>query len=116
MNPQIETKINRDAYCFIFVKWKNGFAHTVPARGYELKSLLDFYRANSWIESVNYMEVPQEAYDEHCYPKTAAQRKTTAKKTVDKPKKVVHNKKIATKTASKVKKPATKSKKVVDKK
>ena len=54
----------RDSYYFIDVTWKSGFKHTVPCRGFRLKSELEFNKSIFWIESIEYYEVTQKQYEE----------------------------------------------------
>lgn len=63
-------KLNRDSYLFIETKWKGGFTHIVPARGFNLKSQLKFNESLFWIESSNWYEVSKENYEEHIYGRT----------------------------------------------
>lgn len=79
----------RDGYYFIDVTWKSGFKHTVPCRGYRLKSEIAFNESIFWIESINYYEVTKEQYEEKTWesplaadiePKTSTKRKTSQPK------------------------------------
>lgn len=54
---------SRDGYYFIDVTWKSGFKHTVPCRGYNLKSEIAFNQSIFWIESIHYYEVTKEQYE-----------------------------------------------------
>lgn len=54
----------RDGYYFIDITWKSGFKHTVPCRGYNLKSELAFNQSIFWIDTFNYYEVTKEQYEE----------------------------------------------------
>ena len=60
-------KVPSDSYFFIDTKWKSGFSHIVPCRGYNLKSQLRFSESIFWIESTNWYEVTKEKYEEHVY-------------------------------------------------
>lgn len=64
--------VNRDAYIFIETKWKHGFTHIVPCRGYSLKSQLAFNESLFWIESSNWREVTQSEYEEHIWGTSSA--------------------------------------------
>jgi hypothetical protein len=60
-------KVPSDSYFFIDTKWKSGFSHIVPCRGYNLKSQLRFSESIFWIESTDWYEVTKEKYEEHVY-------------------------------------------------
>ena len=60
-------KVPSDSYFFIDTKWKSGFSHIVPCRGYNLKSQLRFSESIFWIESNDWYEVTKEQYEEHVY-------------------------------------------------
>jgi hypothetical protein len=60
-------KVPSDSYFFIDIKWKSGFSHIVPCRGYNLKSQLRFSESIFWIESTDWYEVTKEKYEEHVY-------------------------------------------------
>ena len=60
-------KVSSDSYFFIDTKWKSGFSHIVPCRGYNLKSQLRFSESIFWIESSDWYEVTKEKYEEHVY-------------------------------------------------
>lgn len=57
----------RDSYFFITTKWKGGFTHTNPIRGYNLTSMLRFNESLFWVESTTYEEVTKEQYEERMY-------------------------------------------------
>lgn len=59
---QEQTKVSRDAYFLLTVKWKGGFTHYVASRGYGLKSQLDFTKSLEYVESVTYAEITEEQY------------------------------------------------------
>jgi hypothetical protein len=58
-----QTRVNRDAYFLITVKWLSGFSHKVPCRGYGLKSQLDFTQCLEYVESFSYEETTKEDYE-----------------------------------------------------
>jgi hypothetical protein len=60
-------KLQNDSHFFIDTKWKSGFSHIVPCRGYNLKSQLRFSESIFWIESTDWYEVTKEKYEEHVY-------------------------------------------------
>lgn len=64
------TTVHRDSYFFIDTKWKDGFTHIVPCRGFNLKSQLRFNENIFWIESSEWREVTKETYEEHIYGRT----------------------------------------------
>lgn len=75
---------SRDGYYFIDVTWKSGFKHTVPCRGFRLKSELAFNESIFWIESIEYYEVTKEQYEEKTWESPLAadtEQKTTTKST-----------------------------------
>jgi hypothetical protein len=63
-------KVPADSYFFIDTKWKSGFSHTIPCRGFNLKSQLRFNESIFWIESSNWYEVTKEKYEEYVYGRT----------------------------------------------
>lgn len=64
------TKVTSASYFCIDTIWKSGFKHTVPCRGYNLKSQLKFNESIFWIESSNWYEVTKETYEELVYGRT----------------------------------------------
>lgn len=58
----VQDKVNRDAYFIIDVEMYKGFKFKIPARGYNLKSWLDFQKKMQ-CKSVTYSEVTQREYD-----------------------------------------------------
>lgn len=75
-------QVNRDSYIFIETKWKGGFTHIVPCRGYDLKSQLKFHESLFWIESSEWKEVTQSEYEEHVWDTSlVADTEKTPKKT-----------------------------------
>lgn len=85
-------KINRDSYYNIHTKWKGGFEHTNPVRGYNLSSMLRFNESLFWIESTSYEEITQQQYEERMYgpidegtekQADSAKRKPRAKRSED---------------------------------
>lgn len=79
----------RDSYYFIDVTWKSGFKHTVPCRGFRLKSELEFNKSIFWIESIDYYEVTQKQYEEKTWesPLVADTELKTTKKPTTSPRK-----------------------------
>lgn len=68
MNPLLvkkesTSKISRDAYYQISVKLVDGFSFKVPARGYNLKSLLDFEKSLDSVAEHSYKEITEKEYD-----------------------------------------------------
>lgn len=78
-----ERKISRDSYIFIDVTWKGGFKHTVPCRGYNLKSQLAFNDSLFWVESHHWYVVTEEQYQEKLWGSGSAAdtEKTTSTST-----------------------------------
>lgn len=58
----VQDKVNRDAYFIIEVEMYEGFKHSIAARGYNLKSWLDFEKKMQ-SKSVTYTEVTKREYD-----------------------------------------------------
>lgn len=61
-------KVAGDAYFFIDVTWKKtgkekAFKHTVPCRGYNLKSQLTFNESLFWVDKSEYYEVSRETWE-----------------------------------------------------
>lgn len=52
-----------DAYFLVHVKWQSGFEHSVPCRGYGLKSQLEFHKTLEYVESFSYEETTKEHYE-----------------------------------------------------
>lgn len=79
----------RDGYYFIDITWKSGFKHTVPCRGYNLKSEIAFNESIFWIDSFVYYEVTKEQYEEKVWGTFSAAdtEKTTTKSTTKSPRK-----------------------------
>jgi hypothetical protein len=79
----------RDGYYFIDVTWKSGFKHTVPCRGFNLKSEIAFNQSIFWIDSIHYYEVTKEQYEEKTWESSLVadiEPKTTTKRTTSQPK------------------------------
>ena len=55
--------IEKDDYIFMHVEWIGGFKHTVPCRGYNLKSQINFTKSLSYIKDFFYVVVTKEEYD-----------------------------------------------------
>lgn len=98
----------RDGYYFIDITWKSGFKHTVPCRGYNLKSEIAFNDSIFWIDSFIYYEVTKEQYEEKVWgafsteeiekPKKRSSAATTRKTkdgTISKPKRTAKARPIA---------------------
>lgn len=65
----IADKVNRDAYFRIDVEMGD-FKHSIPARGYNLKSWLDFHKSlGHHVTKVSYKETSQKEYDKMMWPK-----------------------------------------------
>ena len=56
--------IKRDDYIIIDITWKSGFKHSVPCRGFNLKSQIEFQKSIFWIESYSYRVVTKKEYEE----------------------------------------------------
>ena len=57
------TKVPFDAYFLMTVTWKGGFSHSVPCRGFNLKSQIKFTESLDYVESYDYVECTQEEYE-----------------------------------------------------
>lgn len=57
------TKVPFDAYFIMTVTWKGGFSHTVPCRGFNLKSHIKFTESLEYVDTYEYVECTQEEYD-----------------------------------------------------
>lgn len=57
-----ENKVNRDAFFIMTIEHIGGFKHKVPARGYNLKSWLDFEKSLSITKKVTIKEVTLKEY------------------------------------------------------
>lgn len=104
----------RDGYYFIDVTWKSGFKHTIPCRGFNLKSEMAFTESLFWIESFHYYEVTKEQYEEKLWGISLAAdtEKTTKKSTTKSPRKSGASEKTDGAKPSRTKRsatPATKS-------
>ena len=53
----------RDGYYFFHVKWRGGFTHIVPVRGYNVRSNIKFTESLEWIDTYDIEQVTQEQYD-----------------------------------------------------
>lgn len=75
--------VKRDDYIFLDVTWKSGFKHTVPCRGYNLKSQIDFNNSLFWIEKFTWRVVTQKEYEDKLWasPLVADTEKTTSTNT-----------------------------------
>jgi hypothetical protein len=72
-------KVQRDAYYQISVKLVDGFRFKVPARGFNLKSLLDFEKSLDSVAEHSYKEITEKEYDK-MINSTWVEEKTTIKK------------------------------------
>lgn len=59
--------IKREDYIFIDVKWKGGFKHTVPCRGYNLQSHIKFNESIFYIESFTWRTVTKKQYEDRVW-------------------------------------------------
>lgn len=57
-----EGKVNRDAFFILTIENVGGFKHKVPARGYNLKSWLDFEKSLSITKKVSIKETDLKEY------------------------------------------------------
>ena len=57
------TKVSFDGYFMLEVKWKGGFTHKVPCRGYNLGSQIRFTESLFWVESYDYIKCTKEEYE-----------------------------------------------------
>ena len=115
MNAPVKEKVEYDGYYFLDVVAKGGHKMTVPARGYNLKSWVNFEKSLG--STVEFRAVPEKEwmkthwtqmpYEEEAVPKA---KKAPAKKAVKKPaaKKAPAKKAPAKKAAAK-KAPAKKT-------
>jgi hypothetical protein len=110
------TVATRDGYYFIDVTWKSGFKHTIPCRGYNLKSEIAFNDSLFWVESFNYYEVTEQQYEEKLwgagYP--ADIEKTTTKSTTASKRKATAETGVKQSATKRSATPATKSTKKKD--
>lgn len=82
-----------DAYFLLTCKWKSGFTHVVPCRGYNLKSQLQFTKSLTWIQEYSYTECTAEEYnkrvfgigEEECQSQPVADTKSRSKKSTTSP-------------------------------
>lgn len=76
-------EVKREDYVFIDVTWKGGFTHTVPCRGYNLKSQLDFNKSIFWIKEFTWRVVSQKEYEDKVWGSglVVDTEKTTSKTT-----------------------------------
>ena len=91
-NPNVNQQgvvVSRDGYYIIQVKWKSGFTHKVPCRGYGLKSEMAFNDSLFWVESHFFYEITQQEYEEYAWAQSLAVdiEKTTKKTTTRSPRK-----------------------------
>lgn len=56
-------EVTRESYVLIDVTWQGGFKHSVPCRGYNLKSQIKFQESLQYIEAFTYRIVTQKEYD-----------------------------------------------------
>ena len=71
-------KIIKQGYYQISVKMSTGFKFKVPARGYNLKSLLDFEKTLNYVSEYSYKAISQKEHDKLIYGdilKTTRRRK-----------------------------------------
>lgn len=64
----IGDRVPTDAYFFVDVVWKKtgktkAFKHTVPCRGYNLKSQLNFNDSLFWVDTHSYREVSKQEWE-----------------------------------------------------
>ena len=59
--------IKRDDYIYITVKWKGGFTHIVPCRGYNFKSQIKFNESLLYVESFTWKLVTQKEYEDRLW-------------------------------------------------
>ncbi len=55
--------IKTDDFIFIDIEWKSGFKHTVPCRGFNLKSHIKFNESLFWIKEFTWRVVTEEEYN-----------------------------------------------------
>lgn len=56
-------KITKDGYYQINVKLDDGFSFKVPARGYNLKSLLEFEQSLEYVKEHSFKEITQKEFE-----------------------------------------------------
>ena len=64
---------SRDSYLMIDVTWKGGFKHSVPCRGYNLKSQIKFQESLHYIDSFVPRIVTQKEYDAFVFGESECQ-------------------------------------------
>ena len=74
-------KVQRDAYYQISVKLVDGFLFKVPARGFNLKSLLDFEKSLDSVAEHSYKEITEKEYDKMISSTWVEEKITTKKRT-----------------------------------
>ena len=57
------TKITKDGYYQISVKLEDGFRFKIPARGYNLKSLLEFEQSLDSVKEHSFKEITKKEFE-----------------------------------------------------
>lgn len=60
-------KVNRNDYFEISVEMQDGFKFKVPARGYNLKSLLEFEQSLGCVKKYSHKQIDQSKYEKMIY-------------------------------------------------
>lgn len=60
-------KVNRNDYFEISVEMQDGFKFKVPARGYNLKSLLEFEQSLGCVKKYSHKQIDQAKYEKMIY-------------------------------------------------
>jgi hypothetical protein len=76
-------RILKDGYYQISVKLEDGFRFKIPARGYNLKSLLDFEKSLDSVTEHSFKEISSKEYDKMIYG-TPQEEKQIRKKRIGK--------------------------------
>jgi len=67
---KIGDTVPRDNYYQIDVVWKNNFKHSIPARGYNLGSWIQFHDSIEYIKKHSYKEITKAKYEKMVYGST----------------------------------------------
>ena len=60
-------KILKDGYYQINVKMQDGFKFKVPARGYNLRSMLEFEKSLDYVKEYSFKEITLKEYEKMIY-------------------------------------------------
>jgi hypothetical protein len=62
--------VPRDNYYQIDVVWEDNFKHSIPARGYNLGSWIQFHDSIEYIKKHSYKEITKAKYEKMVYGST----------------------------------------------